>query len=119
MRITQGVSAYQGFPACKDCGNQLSNLATDAEGHSANVADPLCQSLRELARTAQEVASSRYWKSGGKDGYNGFSEMDLRQVMEAIDMVLEYLPEGQNGTPVSEEQIAQLREKLPDLNIVR
>ncbi len=102
-RVAKGVSGYQGFPENKNCGNQLRNLVTDAETYAANVSGPLNQSLGELAATAGAVAASHYWQSAKLDGYNDFSETDLRQVIEAIETVLESLPDQQDEAPVSED----------------
>lgn len=103
-RIAQGCTGYQGFPGSKDCGTQIANLATDARTHAGQVAGELGDELRQLADEAEALTSSHHWRSStGTEGYNNFSETDLRGILGAIGRVLTRLPGRDEPEPVSED----------------
>lgn len=114
-RIARGVSGYQGFPENRNCGNQLRNLATDAQTHAANVAGQLQQALQELASVTDGVASGRHWQTANSEGYNDFSETDLRNIVGAINTALGHLAVQTAEESVSEDApIEFTSESLPD-----
>jgi len=102
-RISRGAGGYQGFPECKNCGNQIANLATDAQSHAGNTKGPFAQALLDVASAAEQVAAARYWKSANSDGYNDFSETELRDVIDAIDVALATLPNQPTERLISED----------------
>lgn len=102
-RIAQGATGYQGFPECKNCGNQIRNLATDAQTHAGITNGQFSQSLQIVATAANRVASARYWKGANSEGYNDFSETELRSIISAIDGALEHLSDQSNEDRISED----------------
>lgn len=104
-RIATGVSAYQGFPESKNCGNQIRNLATDAESHAALAQGGLADALRALADTTNSLATTHHWHSAntGTEGFNDFSETNLRNILTAIDTALAQIPDQPDDVRVSED----------------
>ncbi|RJQ50263.1 MAG: ATP-binding protein [Desulfobacteraceae bacterium] len=102
-RIAQGASGYQGFPENKNCGNQVKNLATDTQTHAENTQRQFSQALQEVALFAEQLASRRHWKSANSEGYNDFSETELREVIIVIDNVLTQLPGQPDERRISED----------------
>ena len=114
-RIAQGVSGYQGFPANKDCGYQLHTLGEDSQYHASRLQGQFQQKLEQLASAANQLASSHDWQGATSEGYNNFSEADLRTVVESIDETLLELPEDLHDEIVSEDApIAFDVKTLPD-----
>jgi uncharacterized protein len=114
-RIAQGASGYQGFPENKNCGNQLVNLQTDAEHHSNRVKGALREALGNVAAIARDVSKRRYWKSANKEGFNDFSEAEVRQVVSAIAEALAHLPDQGDEKAVSEDAPTEFSiSALPD-----
>jgi uncharacterized protein len=82
---------YVGFPANKNCGDQLARLAEDAERYLDRV--PASRNVLSSARESiEKVVDRRSWSSGTKSGFNDFSEGDLQEVLDALDPVLAILP---------------------------
>lgn len=104
-RIAVGASGYQGFPENTRCGNQLRNLSTDALTHSTSVQGGLATSLRELGDAAIRLTTTRHWRSAntGSEGYNDFSETELRNIVTAIDNALGQLQEQPEDARISED----------------
>lgn len=102
-RITQGATGYQGFPESKNCGNQIRNIATDAETHTAKTQGKFSCALERVASVANQLASSRHWQSKNSEGYNDFSETDLRSIVSAIDNALAELRDQPDEKPISED----------------
>jgi DNA helicase HerA-like ATPase len=91
-RIAQGVSGYTGFPANKDTGEMLRNMAEDATTYLGKVDATLQPPLNALAETATRVAQARFWKSANSQGYNDFSETAIQEALSAIEALLGQLP---------------------------
>lgn len=102
-RIAQGISGYQGFPENKNCGAQLRNLAIDLQSHAGKTTGEFADSLRMVASIADQLASEHYWKGKSIEGYNDFSETELKQITEFIDIALAQLPEQPEERPISED----------------
>ena len=102
-RIARGVAGYQGFPESKNCGNQIRNLATDAQTHAEKIKDKLAHSMSQLASDADRVAASHHWRGANSDGYNDFSETELRSMVDKIDIVLANLPAKSEQERISED----------------
>jgi len=102
-RIAQGASGYSGFPERKNCGNQIRNIATDAETYAERTQGDVRSRLSELKQKAEQICSGHYWRSANSEGYNDFSETDLNGVVAAVNQVLDALPEGSVPSPVSED----------------
>lgn len=115
-RVAQGVSGYQGFPQNKNCGEQLLNVGADAELHAGDVqVGQLRDALARLADAARAVAARRHWETREKQGFNDFSERDLREVLMAIEAVLGQLEVGEIEAGVSEDAPVEFRlSDLPD-----
>ena len=101
-RIAQGISGYQGFPENKNCGNQICNLAADSETHANNTQGPFSSELQNIVSTARKIAISHHWQSTNSEGYNDFSETDLKSILSAIEKVITLLP-GQPDTGLISE----------------
>ena len=102
-RIAQGTSGYQGFPENKNCGNQIRNLATDAQTHASNTAGLFSQALRDVNSAAERVASERHWQSANSEGYNDFNETELRGIIGALDHALAQLTNQPDEEVISED----------------
>ena len=102
-RIAQGTSGYQGFPENKNCGNQIRNLATDAQAHASNTDGLFSQALRNVNSTAERVASERHWQSANSEGYNDFNETELRSIISALDNALAQLTNQSDEGVISED----------------
>ena len=102
-RIAQGATGYQGFPENKNCGNQIRNLAIDAQTHARNTQGQVSQALQTAASIAEQVASRRHWQSANSEGYNDFSETELRDIISAIDNALANLPDQPDEGRISED----------------
>jgi DNA helicase HerA-like ATPase len=93
--IMRGVMAYSGFPANKNCGEKLINMATDAENHANHMdcQEPLKSALTELCSKAREVGERRRYSFGQNQiGYNDFSETEINEVSKSLDGVVGELP---------------------------
>jgi DNA helicase HerA-like ATPase len=119
-RIAQGASGYAGFPENKNCGGLLSNIATDAGGYATDSQGNLQSNLNNLKTIAESTAQAKRWKpKRGKpqnsEGYNDFSEMDIRNVLDAVNSVLHVLPSDLQPTPISEDApVSFAVDSLPD-----
>jgi len=104
-RIATGASGYQGFPESKNCGNQLRNLSSDAQTHAALIQGGLATALRALADATNRLATAHYWHSAntGSEGFNDFSETELRNVLAGIDDALTHIPDQPNDVRISED----------------
>jgi hypothetical protein len=102
-RIAQGTSGYQGFPENKNCGNQIRNLATDAQTHASNTDGLFSQALRNVKSVAERLASERHWQSTNSEGYNDFNETELRSIISALDNVLAQLTNQPDEEVISED----------------
>ncbi|MFC1543654.1 ATP-binding protein [Gemmatimonadota bacterium] len=105
FRLSQGVSGYQGFPQNKNCGTQIANLATDADTHAEMLVGDVSESVSNLAQLARTTADRRHWRSqdGTSDGYNDFSETELRSLIDNLGEILEAIPDQVGQEPVSED----------------
>lgn len=102
--IAQGVSAYTGFPNNRNCGNHLRNIATDAERYVEEAEEvPLKDSLEALNQTTNSICDDRHWSTANSEGYNNFSETDIVNVQEALNLIIENLPEETHALPPSED----------------
>lgn len=93
--IMRGVVAYSSFPANKNCGEKLTNIATDAENHAnqGDCQEPLKSALTELCSKTTEVIGKRKYTFGQSQiGYNDFSETEINEVSESLNDVLGKLP---------------------------
>jgi hypothetical protein len=114
-RIARGVTGYQGFPENKNCGNQIRHLATDARTHADNTQDQLSEALQTLANIANQLANTRHWQSQNSEGYNDFSETELRGIIAGIDDALGLLPQQPRQDVFSEDApIEFATSALPD-----
>lgn len=102
-RIARGVSGYQGFPECKNCGNQIRNLATDAQTNVHGTQGSLSTALQNLANLADRIANARHWQTASSDGYNDFNETELRDILDSIDSVVATLPSQTDEDVLSED----------------
>jgi len=102
-RVAQGASGYQGFPENKNCGNQIRNLATDARSHAEGLAGQLQFALQRIVSEADRISAARHWQSANSEGYNDFSETDIRGVLSAIDGAIAELPDLAQEAAVSED----------------
>ena len=101
--ISQGVGAYTGFPAKKDCGTIIRNLEVDSGKHSQSTSGAVRTELAALSQLAKEVADSRSWTTPKATGFNDFSDTDLRAVLGAVDKVLDSLPKPASSVGPSED----------------
>ena len=83
----------------------MANIATDARTYATKASAGTQSELKQLQSTADGVATARYFSSAstGRTGYNDFSETDLREVLQALNSVLDVLPLGSQPSPVSED----------------
>lgn len=102
-RITRGTTGYQGFPENRNCGNQIRNLATDAQTHAGNTQGQFSSGLQQVSSTADQLALRRHWKSQTSEGYNDFSETELRNVIDVISNALAQLPAQIDEGQISED----------------
>jgi len=102
-RITQGVAGYQSFPANKNFGVKTRNLATDAETYAGRTQGSFAEAIRNVASFAGQICSQHFWRSPNSEGYNDFSETELRGIVTAIDSALSELPDLADETPLSED----------------
>jgi len=102
-RVARGATGYQGFPENKNCGNQIRNLATDAQAHAGSTQGQFSQALRSVASAADQLASMRHWQSANGEGYNDFSETELRDITNAIDNALKQLSDQPDEGLISED----------------
>lgn len=101
--VSEGVSAYSGFPRNTECGVFLRNLQRDSETYASQLGmapadestqgDALYEDLRSLSECTKRVADAKYWTSKDREYYRDFSETDLNEVIEAVNRVLSSLPE--------------------------
>jgi hypothetical protein len=102
-RIATGAGGYQGFPEVKNCGGQISNLATDAQTYAGKTQGEFSRALQVLASAAGQLASKHHWKTARGEGYNDFNETELRTLVTAMDDALSKLPDQAVQEPVSED----------------
>lgn len=104
-RIARGTTGYQGFPENTNCGKQLCNLATDAQTHAVNTKGELSTALQDVSTKTNDMASSHHWKSPNtkKEGYNDFSETELRNIITIINDALSKMPAQIDEGQVSED----------------
>jgi hypothetical protein len=101
--IAQGVGAYTGFPAKKDCGTLLRNLETDSSKHAEKTDEAVRAELTNLSQIVKAIANSRSWTTERGTGFNDFSDTDLRTVLAAMDRVVDALPKPASSAGPSED----------------
>lgn len=114
-RIAQGAGGYQGFPANRNCGNQIRNLATDAAAHAEKTQDELMEALHTLSQSAEALATRRHWQTERSEGYNDFNETELRGIIDGIDNVLDRIPKQRADELLSEDSPVEFAlDAMPD-----
>jgi hypothetical protein len=103
-RISRGTTGFQGFPESKNCGNQLARLEEDARTHAGRAETPTLQgALSNAATLAKLTADRRHWKTANSEGYNDFSETELRAIVDCLAAALNTLPDLGKEDVVSED----------------
>lgn len=93
--IASGTTGYTGFPQNSNCGNFLDRLRDDLRMYADDVGTDetsLAEILAHAAESIEAICNSRRWESGGRIGYNDFSEADLRSARSYIVNVRDNLP---------------------------
>jgi len=101
--IAQGTSGYAGWPANRNCGNLLSNIATDAESYENITQGSLAHSLSSLKGISKATGDRKHWKTQNSEGYNDFNETEIRGALDAIIQVLSILPDQSGFSPINED----------------
>jgi uncharacterized protein len=112
--VSQGSEGYSGYVQARAMGQQLRNLALDAQRHSEETDGNLAKVLAEVAEVANNVAEGRYWSSNGKEGYNSFSETEVLSVLNSFVAVESELPVAAEGTQSEDAPIAFDVSQLPE-----
>ena len=106
--------SHSAFPQSKDVGNALETIADLCDAFSGTV-DDVDDQLAEVERLAREAVDNRRWTGqGGKSGFDGFSEAEIRAVYDALGELKSALPDVSPLATVSEDTPLQFGvESLP------
>ncbi len=92
-KISQGPPGYARTGSATGCGKMLRNMADDVQGYLDEVPDA-ADSVQALIGVAANVTAGKEFRfQDGGTGFNAFSESELIEVRDAIDVVLDVLPE--------------------------
>lgn len=114
--IARGPGGYAEFPGSKNCGHLLNCLAEDSELHASKSPEgQLPEALSELSNAARGLAQEHHWTSASSEGYNPFSETQLRGLLEQVDLALSCASGIDDSAVVSEDAPVEFElEALPD-----
>jgi hypothetical protein len=97
QRLGGGPGEYSGFGKAKNCGVMLQNLGSGAAPYLDAVPE-VAGPLEDLLQAVGQTAESRFWSTTkGLEGFDDFSEPELVAIREAIDAVLDLLPDVPEG----------------------
>lgn len=101
--IARGSTGYAGFPANKNCGNLLSNIATDAGSYENITQGSLRDAISSLKEVSENIAQQKHWATQTSEGYNDFNETEMKGVLDVVNAALNALPAKLEFSPISED----------------
>lgn len=99
----EGIATLGNFPGRNNVGNTLRNLSSDASAQVAEVGGLISGPLSTLAARTDQMAAQHAWQSTNNSGYNAFADVDIQNIVQAIDAVLVQLPVVQHAVQASED----------------
>lgn len=100
-KLNTGTQAFAGgHPQRFECARLLQNIASDCTQFAEEVEDPAKTELGNIAVTTAQVVGSR---RSGITFFNDFTVTDLESVRNALDALVQTLPDMGNYAPINED----------------
>ena len=93
-----------GFPNCNNCGQQLQRFTEDLAEYQRNLTGDVQARVAQVFGAVIGTIEKRQWSgSGGRTGFNDFSDKDLADVIYWIDSIMQLFPHLERTHAISED----------------